>query len=289
MKDLGEAAYILGIKIYRDRSRRLIALSQSTYLEKVLKRFRMDQSKKGFLPVQKGKPLSLTQCPATVKEKEEMSNIPYASAIGSIMYAMLSTRPDVALALSLTSRFQSNPGMSHWTAVKNILKYLRRTKDMFLVYGGEEELSVMGYIDASFDTDPDDSRSQTGYVFKVNGGAVSWKSTKQSVVAQSTMEAEYVAAAEAANEAVWLRKFVKQLGVFPSTRDPMTILCDNTGAIANAKELRSHSTAKHILRRFHVIRDYVSKRRIKICKVHTNLNVADPLTKALPQEKHDQH
>ena len=158
-----------------------------------------------------------------------MSNIPYASAIGSIMYAMLSTRPDVVLALSLTSRYQSNLGMNHWTAVKNILKYLRRTRDMWLVYGEcEDELGVTGYVDASFDTDSDDSRSQSGYVFKVNGGAVTWKSCKQSVVAQSTMEAEYVAAAEAANEAVWLRKFVKQLSVFPSARDPVTILCDNT-------------------------------------------------------------
>jgi hypothetical protein len=189
MKDLGEAAYILGIKIYRDRSRRLIALSQSTYIDKVLKRFRMEEAKKGFLPVLKGKPLSLTQCPATAKDKEVMVNIPYASAIGSIMYAMLSTRPDVALALSLTSRFQSNPGMEHWTAVKNILKYLKRTKDMFLVYGGcEEELAIKGYVDASFDTDPDDSKSQTGHVFLVNGGAVSWRSGKQGTVAQSTME-----------------------------------------------------------------------------------------------------
>ena len=147
----------------------------------------------------------------------------------------------------------------------------------------------MGYIDASFDTDPDDSRSQSGYVFKVNGGAVSYKSCKQSVVAQSTMEAEYVAAAEAANEAAWLMKFVKQLGVFLSARDPVTILCDNTGAIANAKEPRKHSTAKHILQRFHVIRDYIKKRRIQICKVHTDLNVTDPLTKPLPQAKHDQY
>ena len=96
---------------------------------------------------------------------------------------------------------------------------------MCLVYGGEDELGVTGYVDASFDTDPDDSRSQRGYVFKVNGGAVTWRSCKQSVVAQSTMEAEYVAAAKAANEVVWLRKFVKQLGVFSSTRDPVTILC----------------------------------------------------------------
>src|SRR3954471_18844050 len=140
MKDLGEAAYILGIKIYRDRSRRLIGLSQSTYLDKVLNKFKMDGSKKGFLPMLQGKTLSKTQSPASEEEREIMDKVPYAPAIGSIMYAMLCTRPDVAHAITLTSRYQSDPGSEHWIAVKNILKYLRRTKDIFLVYGGEEEL-----------------------------------------------------------------------------------------------------------------------------------------------------
>jgi hypothetical protein len=117
IKDMGEAAYVLGIKIYRDRSRRLLVLSQSTYLDKVLKRFGMENSKKENLSIVKGISLSVTQSPATEKEKSVMSNIPYASAIGSIMYAMLSTRPDVELALSMTSRYQSNPAMSHWSAV----------------------------------------------------------------------------------------------------------------------------------------------------------------------------
>ena len=134
MKDLGEAAFILGIKIYRDRSRRLIGLSQSTYLDKILKKCKIDQSKKGFLPVLQGVKLSQTRCPMTTEDREKMSDIPYASAIGSIMYAMLCTRPDVSLAISMAGRFQSNPGMDHCTAVKNILKYLKRTKDMFLVY-----------------------------------------------------------------------------------------------------------------------------------------------------------
>src|SRR6266496_3083076 len=165
MKDLSEATYILGIKIYRDRSRRLIGFSQSTYLDKVLKRFKMDQSKKGFLPVLQGVKLSQTQCPTTIEDKEKMKVIPYASSISSIMYAMLCTRPDVCLAISLAGRYQSNPGADHWIAVKNILKYLKRTKDMFLVYGGDKELVVNGYVDASFDTNPDDSKSQTGYVF----------------------------------------------------------------------------------------------------------------------------
>src|SRR3954468_18186161 len=124
MKNLGEAVYILGIKIYRDRPNRLLALSQRTYIDKILKRFNMDNSKRGLLPVIKGIKLSVTQCPATAKGKEEMSSKPYASAIGSIMYVMLCTQTDLALAISMTNRYQSNPGMIHWTAVKNILKYL---------------------------------------------------------------------------------------------------------------------------------------------------------------------
>ena len=173
MKDLGEAAYILGIKIYRDRSRRLIGLSQSTYLDKILKKFKMDQAKKGFLHVLQGVKLSKTQCPTSAEDREKMKDVPYASAIGSIMYAMLCTRPDVCLAISLAGRYQSNPGVDHWTAVKNILKYQKRTKDMFLINGGDKEIAVNGYVDASLDTDPDDSRSKTGYVFLLNGGAIS--------------------------------------------------------------------------------------------------------------------
>jgi hypothetical protein len=179
MKDLGEAAYILGIKIYRDRSKRLIGLRQDTYIDKVLKRFNMEEAKKGFLPMSHGIHLSKTQCPSTTDERERMSRLPYASAIVSIMYAMICTLPDISYAHSVTSRYQSDPGEGHWTAVKNIFKYLRRTKGMLIVYGGEEELVVTGYTDASFQTDQDDKKSQSGYVFTINGGAVSWKSSKQ--------------------------------------------------------------------------------------------------------------
>src|SRR5512140_3879622 len=256
MKDLGEAAYILGIKIYRDRSRCLIGLSQSTYLDKILKKFNMDQSTKGVLPVLQGVKLSQTQCPTTAEDREKMKDVPYASAIGSIMYAMLCTRPGVCLAISFAGRYQSNPGVDHWTAVKNILKYQKRTKDMFLVYGSDKELIVKGYVDASFDTDPDDSKSQTGYVFTLNGGAVSWCSSKQSIVAGSTCEAEYIAALEAANEGVWMKEFISDLGDIPSASGPMKILCDNTGAIA-LKESRFHKRTKHIKRRFNSIRDLV--------------------------------
>jgi hypothetical protein len=290
MKDMGEAAYVLGIKIYRDRSSRMLALSQSTYLDKVLKSFKMENSKKGNLPIVKGMSLSVTQSPARQKEKSEISNNPHASAIGSIMYAMQSTRPDIVLALSLTSRYQDNPGISQWNVVKGILKYLRNMKDMVLGYGGnEEELSIKGYVDASFDTDPDNSKSQTGYVFMLNGGTVSWESCKQDLVAQSTMESEYMVASEAANEGVRLCKFVIELGVFSSMGDLVDILCDNTAAIANTKELRAHFVVKHILQHYHVIRDYVRDGKVRVCRVHTDLNLADPLTKPLSRAKFDPH
>ncbi|KAJ9544930.1 hypothetical protein OSB04_024637 [Centaurea solstitialis] len=181
MKDLGEAPYILGIKIYRNRSKRLIGLSQSTYIDIILKKFRMDESKKGFIPMQHG------------------------------------IVPDVAYSVSVTSKYQENPGEPHWVAAKNILKYPRRTKDMFLVFGGsEDEISVTGYSDASFQTDRDDFRSQSGHVFTLNGGAISWKSSKQDTIAGSTTEAEYIAASDAAKEAIWLRNFLSDLRVVAS-------------------------------------------------------------------------
>nr|GEU95672.1 hypothetical protein [Tanacetum cinerariifolium] len=209
MKDLGEAAYILGIKIYHDISRRLIVLSQNAYIDKILKRFRMDTSKRGTILMQPNVDLGNTQGPSIPAEVKRMKGIPYASAVGSIMYAVRCTRPDVAFSQNLTSRYQHNPGKSHWTAVKNILKYLRNTKEMFLVYGGDStaELGFTCYTDASWETDRDDLRSQAGFFFVMNGGAVDWK---------------------AAMEAIWIRKFISGLGVVPSIDRHMDMYCDNT-------------------------------------------------------------
>ncbi|KAL0455123.1 UNVERIFIED_CONTAM: Retrovirus-related Pol polyprotein from transposon RE2 [Sesamum latifolium] len=197
MKDMGEASYILGIKIYRDRSRRMLGLTQSLYIEKVLKRFRMEHSKRGLLPMRHGIKLSNKQCPKTDEELKRMSDIPYGSAVGSIQYAVQCTMPDIAYSLSVTSRYQACAWEAHWSAVKSILKYLKRTKDMFLIYGGGE-LILEGYSDASFQSDDDDAKFQSGFVFKLNGGVVAWKSSKQDTTADFTTKAEYIAASEAA-------------------------------------------------------------------------------------------
>ncbi|TYK03174.1 gag/pol protein [Cucumis melo var. makuwa] len=206
MKDLEDAQYVLGIQIVRNRKNKTLAIY--------------------------GIHLSKEQCPKTPQEVEDMSNIPYASAVGSLMYAMLCTRPDICYSVGIVSRYQPNPGRDHWTTVKNILKYLRRTKDYILVYGSED-LILTGYTNSNFQTNKDARKSTSGSVFTLNGGVVVWRSIKQSCIVDSTMEAEYVATCEAAKEAVWLKKFLTDLEVVPNMHLPITLYCGNSGAVAN--------------------------------------------------------
>ncbi|KAJ9552454.1 hypothetical protein OSB04_016499 [Centaurea solstitialis] len=145
------------------------------------------------------------------------------------------------------------------------------------------------YSDASFQTDRDDFRSQSGYVFTLNGGAISWKSSKQDTIADSTTEAEYIAASDAAKEAVWLRNFLSDLRVVASISRPIDIFCDNSGAMAQAKEPREHHKSRHVLRKCHLIREIIGRGDVRICKIPTEENVADPLTKPLARVKHEAH
>ncbi|KAL0412061.1 UNVERIFIED_CONTAM: Retrovirus-related Pol polyprotein from transposon TNT 1-94 [Sesamum latifolium] len=216
----------------------MLGLIQSSYIEKVLKRFKMKHSKRGLLPMRHGIKLSKKQSPKTDEELKRMSNIPYASAVGSIQYAVQCTRPDVAYALSVMSRYQACVGEAHWGTVKSILKYLKRTQD---------------------------------------------------TTADSTTEAEYIAASEAAKEAIWMKNYIQELGVVPSIAEPGVIFCDNNGAIAQAKEPRSHPHSKHILRRYHLIREMVSRGDCKTDRVSLAENTADPLTKPMLQVAHTQH
>ncbi|GKA52119.1 hypothetical protein Tco_0745315 [Tanacetum coccineum] len=243
----------------------------------------MDNSKRGSIPMQVDLHLNKSQCATTSAEMKRIQNVPYASAVGSIMYAVRCTRPDVAFAKNITSRFQQNPGEAHWTAVKNILKYLRNTKDTFLVYGGnpEAELQVKCYCDAGFETDRDDLKSQTRYVFVLNGGEFVWKSSKQSTTAQHATEAKYIAASEATIEAVWIRKLIDELGVVPSNDYPIKINCDNSTAIIIAKESRIQKGARHFQRKYHYVHECIKTGEIDIVKVHTDENLADSFTKAL--------
>ncbi|KAL0342593.1 UNVERIFIED_CONTAM: Retrovirus-related Pol polyprotein from transposon RE2 [Sesamum calycinum] len=154
-------------------------------------------------------------------------------------------------------------GEAYWTVVKIILKYLRRTKDVFLVYGGGE-LILEGFSDASFQSDDDDAKSQSGFVFKLN-------------------------ASEAAKEAVWIKNYIQELGVVPSIAEPVVILCDNNGAIAQARKPRSHHRSNHILKRYHLLKEMVGRDDIRMDRVSSVENTADPLTKPVSQITHAQH
>ena len=131
------------------------------------------------------------------------------------MYAMLCTRPDIYFVVGMVSKYQSDPSEEHWIKVKHIFKYLRRTRDSMLVFQ-DESLVPIGYTDSNFQSDRESRKSTSGYVFTLRGGAISWQSVKQSSIAYSTMEAEYIAASEVTKEAVWLKNFLLDLGVVPS-------------------------------------------------------------------------
>nr|GEV47522.1 hypothetical protein [Tanacetum cinerariifolium] len=268
MKDLGEAAYILEIKIYKDRSRRLIGLCQSAYIEKILERYCMENSKCGSIPMQKKLKLSKSQGTSTPAEFKRMQNVPYALAVGSIVYAVRCTRPYVAFAHNVTSRFQQNP-----------------------FYGGDlkREVRVSCYTDVGYLTDADDLKSQTGYVFVLNGGSVDWKSIKPSIFATSYVEAEYIDAFDASKEAVWVRKFISRLGVVPIIKEPISMYCDNTGAIAIANESEITKGARHFSAKVHYLREVIEYGDVKLEKVHTYDNLADPFTKVLAFPKHSKH
>ncbi|GJU07318.1 hypothetical protein Tco_1123748 [Tanacetum coccineum] len=236
-------------------------LQESAYLEKILKKFRMENSKKGYTPMMEKPDYRKSQGAKTPTVVHRMQRVPYALDIGSIMYAAR-----FVFAQNLCSRFQQNLNEIHWTAVKTILKYLRNTKDM------------------------DDIKSQTGYVFVLNGGAVDWKSAKQSTTAMYFTEAEYIAAAEASMEVVWMRKFIDGLkDVIPSNKRPMEMLCDNEPALAIAGDPRILKGAIHFQRKYHYIREVIQRGEIVLKKVHTDDNVADPFTKPMPLNKHFEH
>ncbi|CAH1451344.1 unnamed protein product [Lactuca virosa] len=164
-----------------------------------------------------------------------------------------------------------------------------RTKDWALVLGGSDDLRVRGYSDDNFQTDRDNFRSQSGWVFTLNGGAVTWKSSKQETVADSTCESEYIAATEASKEAIWVKNFIGDLGVAPAIKERMEIFCDNEGAVALTKEPRDHGRSRHIDRKYHFIRHRVEEGLLIVKRVSLEDKPTDPLTKGLSRVKHLQH
>ena len=201
------------------------------------------------------------------------------------MYAMLATRPDLAYAVGALSKHAACPGQAHFAALKRVYRYLRRMTDMRLVYRRTTNISLLGYVDADWAGDVNDRRSVSGYTFVMAGAAISWSSKKQTSVALSSTEAEYMAAAAAAKEATWLQILFSEIE--PSlTRMPIKLLIDNQSAMSLAKNATFHEQTKHIAIRHHYIREKVDEGEIVLEYLPTVEQVANVLTKPLSQAKH---
>jgi hypothetical protein len=281
LTDLGAAHWLLGIKITRDLVNRTLSLSQHAYIDAIITRFNFDDLKPSSMPMDPSAPLSKSQSPSKLEDINKMKNVPYREAVGSLMYAAMGTRPDIAFATSTVAQYSENPGWAHWEAVKRIFRYLMGTKNLELTYGGEQR-GLVGFVDAD-GASQEHRRAISGYVFMMDGGAVSWSSKKQELVTLSTTEAEYVAQTHAAKEAVWLRRLFTEL--FKSIDTPTTLFSDSKSAIALAHDGHYHARTKHIDIRYHFIRYIIEAGTIKLVYCPTNDMTADVLTKALPSVK----
>ncbi|XP_068321563.1 secreted RxLR effector protein 161-like [Pyrus communis] len=254
---MGEAHYVLGIEIIRDKKGKLLGLSQKGYIERVLTRFNIEHCNCANVPVNKGDKFSRQQSPKNELEKEKIKLKPYASLVGSLMYANICTRPNLAFIVGLLGRFQSNPGEAHWVAAKKVLRYLQRIKGYMLVYGRENTLEVVGYTDSDLAGDLDERKSTGGYIFMTNGGAISWKSAKQTIISTSTMEAEFIACFEGMKQAVWLKNFISELKVVDSVHKPLRMFCDNNSTVFFSKNNKRNLASRLMDVKFLKVREKV--------------------------------
>ena len=211
MKELGEARKILSIEISRSRQLRKVQFSQKSYLQKLIRMFHMLEAKEINIPFAQHFKLSHIQSPSDEESMREMKKISYSSAVGSLIYCVVYIRSDLAHAMSVASKFMANLEKDYWTAVKWILRYLKGTINMVLIYGGaslDVKSNILEFTDADYVVDIDKRRSFMGYVFKLWNSTISWKTNLQSVVALSTIEAKYIAATEAIKEVLWLKGIV---------------------------------------------------------------------------------
>ena len=281
--DFGEVDTILGIKVTRNWEDGTLQMGQELYAQRILDRFKMGQCEGRSTPLVPGSKLSKTMVPVTETEKQAMANTPYREAVGSLMYLMLCTRPDIAAAVQYVSRFSSNPAPQHWEAVKHILRYVQRTKSLKLTFRKQGVIQLTGYSDSDWESCEDTRRSTSGYVFLLGGAAVSWCSRKQKSVSLSSCEAEYVAACEATREAVWETTMLEELGY--GNLDSPIIYMDSQSAMQLIHNPVFHDKTKHIQGKMHYVREIAQEGSVTFAKVHTSLNLADILTKGVPSAK----
>jgi hypothetical protein len=280
--DTGDATLVLGIRLTRDRPSRTLRLDHAPYIAKMLKEFQMEQCNPVSTP-SGSYAISKADCPP---EADVQMRALYQRIVGSLNYAAVSVRPDIAFAVNTLARYLQQPGDAHLTAAKRVLRYLRCTADMGIVLGGKKEereaTTITVWSDADWATNPDNRRSITGYVIQVDGAVISWHSKQQTIVAKSTCEAEIYALSAAVSEARWIRMFLRELlGQQEAPVIHTVCYVDNTAAIAVSKNDVHHSRTKHIDLRHHHVREAVEKNMLRLEHVPSAEQLADILTKPL--------
>ena len=286
LRDLGPTSFLLGIEIIRNPDTQQISLSQRQYIINALERYNMSDCNPIGTPMDPGAHLSSSMSPQSPEEQKAMEDIPYLSAVGTLQYLATSTRPDISYAVGVLARFNKNPGIEHWKAVKHLFQYLKGSLDYKLVYGPSDSRQLFTtYTDSDHGGNPDNGRSTGGYAIIIGGGAVSWSSRLQSVVSLSTTEAEYIAAVEAGKEIIWMQNLLTEFG-FDFT-SPSPLLIDNNSAVSVAKNPEHHGRMKHLDLRFHWLRDTVEAGHISPIHIPTTEQAADIFTKPLNRHKID--
>ena len=271
MSDLGLLTYYLGIQV--DQKTGVTTLCQSSYALKILENAGMKGCNPSHVPMENRLRLSKNDKSLLVDKTK------YRSVISSLRY-LVNTRPDIAFAVGIVSRFMEDPRARHWAAVKQILRYLAGTVNYGCVYKlGTTETKLLGYSDSDLAGDVDDRKSTSGSVFLLGNSLVTWVSQKQRVVALSSCEAEYIASANAACQGIWLSRLLGELLGIQAPK--VRLLVDNKSAIALSKNPVHHERSKHIDTKYHFVRDCVDRGEVDIDHVSTGEQLADILTKAL--------
>lgn len=278
ISDLGEISYYLGIQVNRDRAKKSLSMSQQKFIEEILQKFGKNSLKPVKTPAEQGIRFEKNTDTAT----EEDIKV-FQQQIGSLMYLMTSTRPDLCFSVGQCARFMSNPAPEHFKALDRIWQYLNYSKEFTMEYH-PQELDLQGYIDADWGGDFSSRKSTTGYVFLFGNSAISWSSKLQKTVALSSCEAEYMALKEGIKEQIWLQSLYQQLGI-PYRNDQTTLYTDSQSAIALAKNPEHHARTKHIDIQYHFVRQNVQDTTVKLTYIPTTDQPADGLTKALDSTK----
>ena len=279
VEDMGRIHYFLGVKVVQDQNLSSIWIGQSSFIVQLLKRFGMEESKAVDTPFDVS--TKLVKRGFSENDNDDVDKQMYQSAVGSLLYLSTRTRPDIAFAVGMCARFSAAPTTQHWTAVKRILRYLKGTLNLGLVYKSDDN-ELVAYSDADWAGDLNDRKSTSGYVFILGGAAISWKSRKQSCVALSTAEAEYMALASTAQEAMWMKRLIHEFeSMKEGNMSPVKIYEDNQSAICIAKSQQQHGRSKHIDIKFHFTREQVELKNIQLVYCKSRDMIADVFTKPL--------